>query len=47
VTADELKEVFNPGNQRDINDNVWVELIREVDQNGDGRVTNFLVFVIC
>ena len=46
LTADELKEIFNPGNQRDIDDNVWVELIKEVDQNGDGRVSrNFLLLM--
>jgi len=36
LDADELKEIFNPGNQREIDDNVWVELIKEVDDNGDG-----------
>jgi len=39
LTADELKEIFNPGNQREIDDNVWVELIREVDTNGDGKLS--------
>ncbi len=38
LTADELKEIFNPGNAKEIDDKVWTDLINEVDQNGDGKV---------
>jgi len=38
LTADELQEIFNPGNQKAIDENVWKELISEVDENGDGKV---------
>jgi len=39
LTADELKEVFNPGNAKEIDANVWDDLIKEVDQNGDGKIS--------
>ena len=31
--------IFNPGNQKEISSSVWEELIKEVDLNGDGKVT--------
>ncbi len=43
LTADELKEVFNPGNTKDIDDGVWLELIKEVDQNGDNKVPFYII----
>jgi len=39
LTADELREIFNPGNAKDIDEKVWAELIKEVDQNGDGQIS--------
>jgi len=42
LTADELKEVFNPGNNTEVDEKVWSDLIHEVDQNGDDKVMNFL-----
>jgi len=39
LTADELQEIFNPGNAKEIEENVWVELIKEVDENGDGKIS--------
>jgi len=39
LTADELKEIFNPGNVKEIDDKVWTDLINEVDQNGDGKIS--------
>jgi len=39
LTADELKEIFNPGNAKEIDDKVWTDLINEVDQNGDGKIS--------
>jgi len=39
LTADELREIFNPGNTKEIDDNVWNDLIKEVDQNGDGKIS--------
>jgi len=39
LTADELKEIFNPGNAKEIDEKVWTDLINEVDQNGDGKIS--------
>jgi len=39
LTSDELQEVFNPGKQKDIDDQVWKDLIKEFDQNGDGKIS--------
>lgn len=39
LTADELREIFNPGNAKNIDDEVWSQWIREVDDNSDGRVS--------
>lgn len=39
LTADELRDIFNPGNAKDVDEKVWSELIQEVDQNGDGKIS--------
>lgn len=39
ITADELQEVFSNGKQ--VQENVWVDLIKEVDKNSDGKVNVF------
>jgi calcium-dependent protein kinase len=39
LTADELREIFNPGNAKEIDERVWSDLIKEVDQNGDGKIS--------
>ena len=41
LSANELAEIFNPGNQRDVDNQVWTELIKEFDQNGDGEVNYY------
>lgn len=38
----EIKEVFRGKN---INDAVWKGIIKEVDDNGDGKVYYFLIFL--
>ena len=38
ITVDELRETFNPGSLKEISDNVWEELLKEVDENSDGKV---------
>lgn len=43
LTSDELREIFNPGNSKEIDERVWGDLIQEVDQNGDGKVIYFVV----
>lgn len=35
MTVDELKEAFG---QKEVDDEVWLELIKEVDANSDGKV---------
>ena len=40
ISSDELKDMFSGGSQK-IEDSVWNELIKEVDQNGDGQVIFF------
>ena len=42
LTADELREIFNPGNSKNVDDDVWNQWIREVDDNSDGRVFIFI-----
>jgi len=39
LTADELREIFNPGNSKNVDDDVWTQWIREVDDNSDGRIS--------
>ncbi len=46
LTADELKEVFNPGNHTEVDEKVWKDLIHEVDQNGDDKVINELKGIV-
>ena len=41
MTIDELKEAFG---QKEVNDDIWMELIKEVDANSDGKVHISLVF---
>ena len=36
MSIDELKEIFGGGK---IPDEVWKEMIKEVDQNGDGEIS--------
>lgn len=36
VTADELKEALGVG--KNISEQVWLEVINEVDENGDGMI---------
>jgi len=35
----ELKEIFNPGNQKQISEHVWKELLKDVDVNSDGKIS--------
>jgi len=35
----ELKEIFNPSGQKVIDDKVWDSLIKEVDENSDGKIS--------
>ena len=42
ISSEELKEMFSGGAQK-IEDSVWNELIKEVDQNGDGQVIIFFL----
>ena len=44
MTADELEEIFNPDGNMEVDEKVWMDLINEVDQNGDGKVI-FYFFV--
>mmetsp|Transcript_46180 Transcript_46180/g.53468 ORF Transcript_46180/g.53468 Transcript_46180/m.53468 type:complete len:511 (+) Transcript_46180:33-1565(+) len=37
LTMDEIKEVFSPG-EKNMNDEEWVALIKEVDKNKDGKI---------
>jgi len=39
LTADELKEIFNPDGNMEVDEKVWMDLINEVDQNGDGKIS--------
>mmetsp|Transcript_20714 Transcript_20714/g.18120 ORF Transcript_20714/g.18120 Transcript_20714/m.18120 type:complete len:120 (-) Transcript_20714:658-1017(-) len=39
IDAEELAMIFNPGNQKEISSSVWEELIKEVDLNGDGKIS--------
>jgi len=39
LEIDEIKAIFNPGGQRNIDEKVWEDLIREVDPNGDGKIS--------
>jgi len=39
ITADELREVFNPGNNKNVDEQVFTEWILEVDQNSDGKIS--------
>ena len=41
LELEEIKAIFNPGNQRNINDQVWLDLIKEVDANSDGKVNKY------
>jgi len=41
LTLGEIKEVFRAKN---INDDVWKDIIKEVDDNGDGKVIKILHF---
>jgi len=36
ISSEELKEMFSGGQK--IEDGVWNEMIKEVDENGDGQV---------
>ena len=38
ITVDELKEIFNQGKQKKIPNKIWEKLLREVDENLDGKV---------
>lgn len=44
LNLDEVKEALNPGDQAEIDDQVWKCLIGEVDTDGDGKV-NRIFFV--
>jgi len=35
----ELKEIFNPSGQKVIDDKVWDSLVKEVDENSDGKIS--------
>jgi len=39
LTADEIKEIFNPGDNTEVDEKVWTDLINEVDQNSDGKIS--------
>ena len=39
----EIKEIFNPENKKNINDKVWMDLIKEIDKNSDGRVIILII----
>jgi calcium-dependent protein kinase len=39
LDIEEIKCVLNPNNQREINNKVWLDLIKEFDQDGDGTIS--------
>jgi len=39
LNLNEVKEALNPGDQAEINDQVWKCLIEEVDSDGDGKIS--------
>jgi len=39
ITADELREVFDPTNSRGVGDEQWMQWIRDVDKNSDGKIS--------
>jgi len=39
ITADELREIFNPGNTKNIDNDMWKKWIQEVDENSDGKIS--------
>lgn len=44
LTLDELKQVFNANNDKNVDEKVWNELIQGADQDGDGQVKNIYFF---
>ena len=38
ITRDEIKDMLDPEKTKGIDDNMWNEWIKEVDENSDGKV---------
>jgi Ca2+-binding EF-hand superfamily protein len=41
ISHDELKEMLSCGREEKVTEEVWKNLMKEIDQNEDGEVMNF------